>query len=194
MHFTAKHSGYKVWFKVMAAPVKFSEHLKTISTCLVTLFVFSKQIRSLVSKDILVASHKKTLNTNARAKIYFRFRRVITALSDLSTVCSECFRNVQPETIPATLMLRKNQEWFIWMNIIWLLTLRPPLSYFVLFDFCFNFKAVFVDRFWTVKMYIQACIVLFWTARTFGDIFLDGVNATRNLEAKICLCSEYSGW
>ena len=94
----------------MAAPVKFSEHLKTIFTCLVTLFVFSKQIRSLVSKDILVASHKKTLNINARAKIYFRFRPVITALSDLSTVCSECFRNVQPEKMPATLMLLKNQE------------------------------------------------------------------------------------
>ena len=27
--------------------------------------------------------------------------------------------------------------------------------------------------------------VLFWTARTCGDIFLDGVNATRNFEAKI---------
>ena len=48
-----------------------------------------------------------------------------------------------------------NREWFIWMNIIWLLNLLSPLSYFVLFDFCFNFKAVFVDRFWNVKMYID---------------------------------------
>ena len=62
MHFTAKHSGYKVWFKVMAAPIKFSEHLKTISNCLNTLFVFSKQItsRSLVSRDILVHNVHKT--------------------------------------------------------------------------------------------------------------------------------------
>ena len=35
--------------------------------------------------------------------------------------------------------------------------------------------------------------VLFWTARTFGDIFLDGVNATRNFERKFVLCGEYSG-
>ena len=35
--------------------------------------------------------------------------------------------------------------------------------------------------------------VLFWTARTFGDKFLDGVNATRNFERKFVLCGEFSG-
>ena len=34
--------------------------------------------------------------------------------------------------------------------------------------------------------------VLFWTARTFGDIFLDVVNATRNFGRKFALCGEYS--
>ena len=51
--------------------------------------------------------------------------------------------------------------------------------------------------------------VLFWTTRTFGDIFLDGVNATQNFKRKIhsmwqifgtkicCYCSFFSkrfGW
>ena len=35
--------------------------------------------------------------------------------------------------------------------------------------------------------------VLFWTAWTFGDKFLDGVNATWNFERKFALCGEFSG-
>ena len=35
--------------------------------------------------------------------------------------------------------------------------------------------------------------VLFWTARTFGDMFLNGINATRNFERKFVLCGEYFG-
>ena len=32
-----------------------------------------------------------------------------------------------------------------------------------------------------------------WNIRTFGDIFLDGVSATRNFERKFVLCGKYSG-
>ena len=48
--------------------------------------------------------------------------------------------------------LGQKKKTLLWMNIIWLLILLPPMSYVVLSDFCFNFKAVFVDRFWTAKL------------------------------------------
>ena len=49
------------------------------------------------------------------------------------------------QKMPAT--RASEEKWFIWMNIIWLLHLLPPLTYFVLFDFCFYFRAVFVNDF-----------------------------------------------